>query len=105
MYEIIISGIPAIRGPWATNMVGCSCMIISSYPSQYMNLWLKAEEFSTVQVNELPTGVYAIQALASWLGATLAAIYPSWAIYSIETICVLFSTICMVVWNIPKPLK
>ncbi|KAH8771609.1 putative pantothenate transporter [Diaporthe sp. PMI_573] len=81
------------------------CMIISSYPSQYMNLWLKAEEFSTVQVNELPTGVYAIQALASWLGATLAAIYPSWAIYSIETICVLFSTICMVVWNIPKPLK
>lgn len=80
-------------------------MIISSYPSQYMNLWLKAEGFDTVQVNELPTGTYAITALASWLGATLAAIYPSWAIYSIETTCVLFSTICMIVWNIPKPLK
>ncbi|KKY35124.1 putative pantothenate transporter [Diaporthe ampelina] len=81
------------------------CMIISSYPSQYMNLWLKAEGFSTVKVNELPTGTYAITALASWLGATLAAIYPSWAIYSIETTCVLFSTICMIIWNIPKPLK
>ncbi|KAG6362272.1 hypothetical protein INS49_010502 [Diaporthe citri] len=81
------------------------CMIISSYPSQYMNLWLKAEGYSTVKVNELPTGTYAITAVASWLGATLAAIYPSWAIYSIETTCVLFSTICMIVWNIPKPLK
>lgn len=80
-------------------------MIISSYPSQYMNLWLKAEGFSTVKVNELPTVTYAITALASWLGATLASIYPSWAIYSIETTCVLFSTVCMIIWNIPKPLK
>lgn len=80
-------------------------MIISSYPSGYMNLWLKAEGFSTVQVNEIPTAFYAIQAVVSWLGATLAAIYPSWAIYSLETVGVLFSTLCMIVWNIPKPLK
>ncbi|KAG8162033.1 hypothetical protein KVR01_007798 [Diaporthe batatas] len=81
------------------------CMIISSYLSQYMNLWLKAEGYSTVKANELPSVTYAIQALASWLSATLAAIYPSRAIYSIETTCVLFSSICMIIWNIPKPLK
>ncbi|KUI67531.1 Pantothenate transporter liz1 [Cytospora mali] len=81
------------------------CMIISSYPSQYMNLWLKEEGYSTVQVNQLPTAFYAIQAVVSWLGATLAAIYPAWVIYSMQAICVLFSTLCMIVWHIPKPLK
>lgn len=88
-----------------TQTLSSSCMIISAYPSQYMNLWLKAEGFSTVKVNQLPTAFYAIYAVASWLGATLAAIYPSWVIYSIQTACTMFSTICMIVWNIPKPLK
>lgn len=80
-------------------------MIISSYPTNYMNLWLKAEGFSTVQINELPTAYYAITALCSWLGTTVAAIYPAWAIYTIQTVLVLFATLCMIIWNIPKPLK
>ncbi|KAI1335466.1 MFS general substrate transporter [Xylariaceae sp. FL0016] len=80
-------------------------MIISSYPSQYMNLWLKAEGYPVAQVNRLPTVIYGIQIVASWLGSTLASIYPSWAIYSIETTCVVFSSICMIIWNIPRSLK
>lgn len=80
-------------------------MIISSYPSSYMNLWLKAEGYSVSQVNQLPTVIYAINIVASWLGSTLAAIYPGWAIYTIVTACCLFSTICMIVWNIPTGLK
>lgn len=80
------------------------CMIISSYPMSYMNLWLKAEGFSVVQINELPTAYYAVYIVASWLGTTLAAIYPSWAIYSVQTIAVLFSTLCMIVWHIPHTL-
>ncbi|KAK8214324.1 major facilitator superfamily domain-containing protein [Phyllosticta capitalensis] len=81
------------------------CMIISAYPSSYMNLWLKAENFSVPQINKLPTALYAITALASWLGTTLAAIYPSWAIYSISSAACIFSSICMTVWFIPTALK
>ncbi|OIW27124.1 MFS general substrate transporter [Coniochaeta ligniaria NRRL 30616] len=81
------------------------CMIISSYPSGYMNLWLKAEGYSVTQINQLPTVVSAITIVASWLGTTLAAIYPTWIIYTIVEALLMFSTLCMIVWNIPKPLK
>ncbi|KAJ6095703.1 hypothetical protein N7486_006449 [Penicillium sp. IBT 16267x] len=82
-----------------------ACMIISSYPSSYMNLWLKAEGYSVTQVNQLPTVIYAIQIVASWLGTTIAAIYPSWIIYTIASLGCLFSTLCMIIWNIPKGLQ
>lgn len=82
-----------------------SCMIISSYPSSYMNLWLKAEGYSVSQINQLPTVVSAINIVTSWFGTTLAAIYPSWIIYTIITACCLFSTLCMIIWNIPTALK
>lgn len=81
-----------------------SCMIIASYPSAYMNLWLKSKHYSISQVNTYPTGVNAVTAVSSWLGTTLAAIYPSWAIYSVSMVSVLFSCICMTVWTIPNGL-
>lgn len=80
-------------------------MIISSYPMSYMNLWLEAEGYSVPQVNKLPTVTYAINIIASWLGTTLAAIYPSWLIYTVASACCLFSSLCMIIWNIPKALK
>ncbi|KAF2085148.1 MFS general substrate transporter [Saccharata proteae CBS 121410] len=80
-------------------------MIIASYPTSYMNLWLKAEGYSVPQVNKLPTGVNGITVLSSWLGTTLAAIYPSWIIYSISMTTCIFSGICMTIWNIPRTLK
>jgi hypothetical protein len=80
-------------------------MIISSYPMSYMNLWLKEEGYSVTQINQLPTVIYAINIVASWLGTTLAAIYPSWVIYTLASTCCLFSTLCMIVWSIPTGLK
>lgn len=80
-------------------------MICSSYPLSYMNLWLKSEGYSVVQVNRLPTVTYAINIVASWLGTTLAAIYPSWIIYTVVEACCVFSTICMIIWDIPTGLK
>ncbi|CAK7214554.1 hypothetical protein SCUCBS95973_002186 [Sporothrix curviconia] len=68
-------------------------------------LWLKAEGYSVVQVNRLPTVISAINIVASWLGTTLAAIYPSWIIYTFVSVCCVFSTICMIIWNIPTGLK
>ncbi|RDW76933.1 hypothetical protein BP6252_04986 [Coleophoma cylindrospora] len=85
-------------------MLAYVCLINSSYPSGYMSLWLKAEKFSVPQVNKLPTVISAISIVSSWLGTTLAAIYPSWAIFAIPTISGIFSATCMTVWNIPKPL-
>ncbi|KAH8676066.1 major facilitator superfamily domain-containing protein [Xylariales sp. PMI_506] len=81
------------------------CMIISAYPYSYMNLWLKAEGYSVTQINQLPTPIFAINIVVSWLGTTLAAIYPTWAIYTIASAVVMFSTICMTIWNIPSGLK
>ncbi|KAK7425935.1 hypothetical protein QQZ08_007517 [Neonectria magnoliae] len=81
------------------------CMIISSYPSSYMNLWLKEEGYSVEKINTLPTVTSAITVLTSWLGTTLAAIYPSWIIYTIVEACCMFATLCMVVWKIPTGLK
>ncbi|OTA83027.1 hypothetical protein M434DRAFT_36890 [Hypoxylon sp. CO27-5] len=81
------------------------CMIISGYPDSYMNLWLKEEGFSVVQINQLPTVTYAINIVASWLGTTMAAIFPSWTVYTGATTCIAFSSICMIIWDIPKPLK
>jgi hypothetical protein len=80
-------------------------MIIASYPVAYMNLWLKSQHYSVAKVNTYPTGVNAVTAVSSWLGTTLASIYPSWAIYSISMGSVLFSCICMTVWTIPNGLK
>jgi len=81
------------------------CMIIASYPWSYMNLWLKAEKFSVPQINKLPTGISGIQIVSSWLGTTLATIFPLNAIYAIPMSSAVFSTICLTIWNIPKPLK
>ncbi|KAJ5168799.1 uncharacterized protein N7482_004393 [Penicillium canariense] len=82
-----------------------ACMIISSYPMAYMNLWLKAEGYSVTKINQLPTITYAITIVASWLGSTLAAIYPEWLIFTVASACCLFSAICMIIWNIPTGLK
>ncbi|KAH8194767.1 hypothetical protein TruAng_011072 [Truncatella angustata] len=81
------------------------CMIISAYPASYMNLWLKAEGYSVVNINQLPTVINAITIVTSWLGTTLAAIYPSWIIYTIASCTVVFSSICMTIWNLPTALK
>ncbi|PYH94024.1 MFS general substrate transporter [Aspergillus ellipticus CBS 707.79] len=82
-----------------------ACMILSSYPTLYMNLWLEAEGYSVTQINKLPTVTYAINIVASWLGTTLAAIYPTWIIYTFASACCLFSSLCMIIWNIPRGLK
>ncbi|KAJ5788320.1 hypothetical protein N7457_003310 [Penicillium paradoxum] len=81
------------------------CMIICSYPNSYMSLWLKEEGYSVTQINQLPTATYAINIVVSWLGTTLAEIYPEWIIYTISSACCLFSTLCMIIWDIPTSLK
>ncbi len=81
------------------------CMIISSYPSGYMNLWLKDQGYSVVQINQLPTVTYAINIVSSWLGTTLAAIWPTWVLFTFAEGSALFATLCMIIWDIPVGLK
>lgn len=76
-----------------------------SYPNSYMNLWLKAQGYTVEQVNDLPTVTYAVQILASWLGSTLATVWPPWTLYTFATLCCMFSTLCMIIWDIPIALK
>lgn len=80
-------------------------MIVCSYPSGYMSLWLKAEGYTVKQINQLPTVTYGVQIVVSWLGTTLAAIYPEWIIFTIASAFCLFSTVVMIIWNVPTGLK
>jgi ACS family pantothenate transporter-like MFS transporter len=96
-------------------------MINTTYPSQYMALWLKAshpsspsscatnnskaEGYSVVQINNLPTVTSAISVISSWIGTTLAGIVPSWIIFGIATGAAIFGTVCLTIWNIPTALK
>ncbi|CBF69587.1 hypothetical protein AN6381.2 [Aspergillus nidulans FGSC A4] len=82
-----------------------ACMILSSYPSSYMNLWLKDEGYSVTKINQYPTIIQTITIVSSWLGTTLASIYPSWIIYTIISTFSLFSTLCMCICCIPTGLK
>jgi MFS transporter, ACS family, pantothenate transporter len=69
-----------------------------------MNLWLKDQGYSVQDVNQLPTIVFAITIVSAWLGTTLAAIYPAWVIYTAVEVCLLFSGLCMIIWDIPRAL-
>ncbi|KAL1643114.1 hypothetical protein SLS58_005083 [Diplodia intermedia] len=82
------------------------CMIISSYPTSYMNLWLKAEHYTVPQINKLPTALNAVNIVSSWLGTALAgSVYPAWAVYSVAMAACVFASACMTVWRVPVALK
>lgn len=84
-------------------------LIQMSIPSSYMALWLKSEPnghvFSDTQINNYPSLFYALTALVSWIGTSLATVYPSWMIYTACSIPPIFSYIIMIIWNVPNGLK
>ncbi|KAL4736522.1 major facilitator superfamily domain-containing protein [Aspergillus similis] len=82
----------------------------TSYVAGQMVLWLKdqADRYGTwtvSQINMIPTGVQAVSVFAGVLATSLVMVYPPWAVMGVVASVLLFSNICLLVWDIPLGLK
>ncbi|WVQ79401.1 hypothetical protein IAT38_001498 [Cryptococcus sp. DSM 104549] len=96
----------ALKKPmWWICVSAYICMIQSHYWTGYMQLWLKADHYTTVQVNIYPTFVNLIQAISSWLGTTLAASVSLGWLWGVHNAAFTAACVLLTVWDIPKALK
>ncbi|ODN83497.1 hypothetical protein L202_01631 [Cryptococcus amylolentus CBS 6039] len=78
----------------------------ASYWTGYMSLWLKRDtNYSVELINILPTFLYLIQAIASWVGTTLAGALSTRVLWTFQAFAIIFPTILLCIWNIPNGLK
>lgn len=103
-----------------------SCLVLASYWTGYMSLWLKADtNYSVELINVLPTFVYIVSALSSWIGTTLAGAINIPSLWTLQAVSrkkkkkktslvtaeppfkfgMIFPAILMCIWNIPNGLK
>ncbi|KAL5041876.1 hypothetical protein BDW71DRAFT_211712 [Aspergillus fruticulosus] len=82
----------------------------TSYVSGQMILWLKDQAdrhgtWTVSQINMIPTGVQAVAVFAGVLATSLVMVYPPWAVMGVVASVLLFSNVCLLVWDIPLGLK
>lgn len=71
--------------------------------SQFFNLWLKAENYSVVLVNTIPTAGSALQVVFSLLFGTIADITGQrMHTANVASGCALVANIMLSIWYIPK---
>ncbi|WVQ80035.1 hypothetical protein IAT38_002136 [Cryptococcus sp. DSM 104549] len=81
-------------------------LVQASYWTSYMALWLKKDtSYSVELINVLPTFLYIISALSSWIGTTLAGALNIRALWTVQWIGMLIPAILMCAWNIPNAAK
>lgn len=74
--------------------------------SQFFNLWLKAEKYSVVQVNTIPTAGSALQVIFALLFGTIAdATGQRMHTANAATVLGMVSNIMLAIWHIPKSAK
>lgn len=72
-----------------------------------MALWLKhraddaSGTYTVEQINVIPTGVQAPAIVSGILAANLCMVYPLWAVLSAVVGVLLFSNVCLLVWDVP----
>jgi MFS transporter, ACS family, pantothenate transporter len=75
----------------------------ASSGSQYFNLWLKAEKYSVVLVNTIPTAGSAIQVIASFLFGAIADFTGQRKhTANVVSLIVIVANILLSIWNIPR---
>ncbi|EJU00522.1 MFS general substrate transporter [Dacryopinax primogenitus] len=85
---------------------------LTSYPTNYMSLFLKRATdsqgnllYSIQQVNTIPTAVSGVAALSSWLTASLVNVLSIVPLFIAINAVGLFSNIVLRIWNVPIALK
>jgi len=56
------------------------------------------------QINQIPTGVQAVSAVALLISTSLCMVYPVWVIVTVVQFIVLFAVIVLRVWKVPLTL-
>ena len=73
---------------------------------QFFNLWLKAEKYSVVQVNTIPTAGSALQVLFALAYGTAADLTGKrMLVANIGSCFLIFVNTLLAIWNIPRALK
>lgn len=89
---------------WYLFCLNYTIMVIVWYPIGYFSLWLKAKgNYSVSQINRYPTGCDAIGLLVSFIGTTVAGVYPPWVIYTIGALGPFIGSIILSVYHVPDP--
>ncbi|KAK6217141.1 vitamin h transporter [Colletotrichum tabaci] len=78
----------------------------TSYVGGQMQAWLKKEAdmngtYTIKEINLIPTGVQGLAIVSGILITSLVMIYPMWIVFSCVTSVLLFSNVCLRIWNIP----
>ncbi|KAE9376298.1 MFS general substrate transporter [Stipitochalara longipes BDJ] len=80
----------------------------SVYPTSQMGLYLKSEAGKSghhvQQINQIPTGVQAVSAVALLISTSLCMVYPVWIIVTVIQFIILFAVIVLRVWKVPLTL-
>lgn len=71
--------------------------------TSYFSLWLKAEGYSVLKTNYLPTGGNALNIVVTFTSGVIAdhTGWNFWMIVVIQSVMI-FANILLSVWNIPK---
>ena len=74
-----------------------------------LNATLNATEshhhhWTVQQINQIPTGVQAVSAVALLLSTSLCMVYPVWIIVTVIQFIVLFAMIVLRIWKVPLTL-
>ncbi|KZT52581.1 MFS general substrate transporter [Calocera cornea HHB12733] len=85
---------------------------LTSYPTNYMSLFLKRATdsngnliYTIQQVNTIPTAVSGVAALSSWLTASLVNVISIVPLFLAINAVGLFANIVLRIWNVPIALK
>jgi hypothetical protein len=53
------------------------------------------------QINQIPTGVQAVSAVALLLSTSLCMVYPVWIIVTLIQLITLFAVVILLIWKVP----
>jgi hypothetical protein len=56
------------------------------------------------QINQIPTGVQAVSAVALLLSTSLCMVYPVWIIVTVIQFITLFAVVVLLIWKVPLTL-
>ena len=82
------------------------CFQCTSYVGGQMAIWLKYEAdkngtYTIEEINLIPTGVQGVAIVTGILATSLVMIYPIWIVFTVVSLILLFSNVCLLVWEIP----
>lgn len=85
---------------WYLGIMAYVLFLSGAYPHGQMAIWLKdlANHYGTYtipQINTIPTGAQGVSVVATIIATNLCMVYPTWVIYQIIMVILLFANICM----------